>query len=389
MRRRGDARRPSGARWPVTWRGFRRDLLLLPVTAAETAAMYPVAGPTETTLYAVTVAALFLRRRFPVPVLVTALPVTFGGHLLIAPMVAMYQVSRSMERRWTVYGWSLAFFLTSLGPWWPSIPGAWQSRDDALLFGVLSSALMTVGPTAMGQLSRARRQLADHIQELSRAHRREAELIAERAVVAERARLAREMHDVVSYQVSLMTVQAGALERTAEEPSARETASVIRGLGATALSELRGLLGVLRTAPGDAALRPRLGALPDLVKGSGLDARLEADLPALDALKWPAEVEEAAYRTVQEALTNVRKHAEGAAVTVSVDVLREAGRTFLAVEVANTAAPSGTGSRPSTLPSGGHGLTGLRERAEQLGGEFTAGPVDGGFRVRTVLPASG
>ncbi|MBC2874568.1 MULTISPECIES: sensor histidine kinase [Streptomyces] len=372
----------------MTWRSFRRDLLLLPVATAETAAMYPVAGPTETALYAVTVAALFVRRRFPVPVLVTALPVTFGGHLLIAPMVATYEVSRSVERRRTVYGWSLAFFLTSLGPWWPSLPDAWRGPDDALLFGVLSSALMTIGPTAMGQLSRARRQLADHIQELSHAHRREAELIAERAVVAERARLAREMHDVVSYQVSLMTVQAGALERTAEEPAARETASVIRGLGATALRELRGLLGVLRTTPGDAALRPRLGALPDLVAGSGLDARLEADLPALDALKWPAAVEEAAYRTVQEALTNVRKHAAGAAVTVTVGLVREGGRTALAVEITNTAAPGG-GTEPSPLPSGGHGLTGLRERAEQLGGEFTAGPVREGFRVRAVLPASG
>ncbi|MBZ4320771.1 sensor histidine kinase [Streptomyces huiliensis] len=373
-------------RWrPETWRGFRRDLLLLPVAAAETAAMYPVTGPTETFLYGVTVAALFVRRRFPLPVLVTALPVTFAGHLLIAPMVAMYQAARSLERRWAVYGWSLAFFLAALGPWWPSVLGTWQTRNDAL-FGVLSSALMTIGPTAMGQLSRARRQLADHIEELSRAHRREAELIAERAVVAERARLAREMHDVVSYQVSLMTVQAGALERTAEEPAARETASVIRGLGATALRELRGLLGVLRSTPGDTALRPRLTALPDLVAGSGLDARLDADLPALDALKWPPEVEETAYRTVQEALTNARKHAPGASVTVSLNLLRDTGRTALAIEIANTATPAGTQTTP--LPSGGHGLTGLRERAEQLGGEFTAGPTDGGFRVRAVLPAT-
>ncbi|MGK5640014.1 sensor histidine kinase [Streptomyces sp. URMC 126] len=356
------------------------------MAAAETAAMYPVAGPAETALYAVTVAALFVRRRFPVPALVTALPVTFGGHLLIAPMVAMYQVSRSLEQRRAVYGWSLAFFLTALGPWWPSVLGAWHTRDDALLFGVLSSALMTAGPTAMGQLSRARRQLADHIEELSRAHRREAELIAERAVVAERARLAREMHDVVSYQVSLMTVQAGALERTAEEPAARETASVIRGLGATALRELRGLLGVLRSTPGDTALRPRLGALPELVARSGLDARLDADLPALDALKWPAEVEEAAYRTVQEALTNVRKHAEGAAVTVGLDVVRGDGPAALVVKVVNSAAPGGT-EAAAALPSGGHGLTGLRERAEQLGGTLEAGPAEGGFRVRAFLPA--
>ncbi|WP_171166406.1 histidine kinase [Streptomyces sp. I05A-00742] len=359
-----------------------RDLALVPVTAAEALAMRPLAGTVEVALYGVTVGALFLRRRFPVPALVTALPVAVAGHLLLAPMVAMFEVARSLERRRAVYGWALVFFAASLGPWWPSVFGVWPT-EDALLFGVISSALMSAGPTAMGQLSRARRELAAHIEELSRAHRREAELIAERAVVGERARLAREMHDVVSYQVSLMTVQAGALERTAEEPAARETASVIRGLGVTALQELRGLVGVLRSVPGNAAIRPRLNALPDLVGNSGLDATLRGDIPAIDSRKWPEAVEETLYRTVQEALTNVRKHAPGAPVTVTVEPGELAGRSALVAEIRNGLSPD---AAPPSLPSGGHGLTGLRERAEHLGGTFTAEPLADGFRVRVVLP---
>lgn len=357
-----------------------RDLVLVPVAAAETLAMRPLVGPPEIALYAATVAALFLRRRLPVPVLAAALPVTFTGHLLLAPMVAMYQVARSLEHRRTVAVWAVAFFCAALGPWWPSVFTAGVPYDG-LLYGAVSSALMTAGPTAMGLLSRARRELARHIEELSRAHRREAELIAERAVVAERTRLAREMHDVVSYQVSLLTVQAGALQRTASEPAARETAGIIRELGATALRELRGLVGVLRSVP---AATPRLTALPELLSTSDLETALHADLPSLTSVKWPPAVEEAAYRTVQESLTNARKHAPGAKVTVSLETGGVPGRPALVVEVRNEA---GDGS--ASLPSGGHGLTGLRERAEELGGTFTAGPAeDGGFVVRAVLPGA-
>ncbi|KNB51230.1 hypothetical protein AC230_18045 [Streptomyces caatingaensis] len=335
--------------------------------------MRPLVGPAETALYAATVAALFLRRRWPLPVLAAALPVTFTGHLLLAPMTALYETARSLPRRRTVAGCAAVFFLAALGPWLP--------LSDGILYGAVSSALMTAGPTAMGRLSRARRELARHIGELSRAHRREAELIAERAALTERTRLAREMHDVVSYRVSLLTVQAGALERTSPDPRSRETAGVIRELGATALRELRDLVGVLRTAPSDT---PRLTALPALLSTSALDTTLHADLPALTSVKWPPAVEEAAYRTVQESLTNARKHAPGARITVSLSTAELPGRTGLSVTVHNTPSPSA----PSpSLPSGGHGLTGLRERTESLGGTFTAGPAeDGGFTVRAVLP---
>ncbi|GAA0388286.1 histidine kinase [Streptomyces luteireticuli] len=359
-----------------------RDLALLPVAAAEVMAMRPLVGTGETVLYAATVGALFLRRRFPVTVLAAALPVTFTGHLLIAPMVALYEVARTRQRR-TAAAWALVFFLASLGPWWPSLFTG-HPLAGGILYGAVSSALMTAGPTAVGRLNRARRELARHIDELRRAHRREAELIAERAAVAERTRLAREMHDVVSYQVSLLTVQAGALQRTASEPAARETAGIIRELGATALSELRGLVGVLRSVPAET---PRLTGLPALLSSSALETVLHADLPAVTSVKWPPAVEEAAYRTVQEALTNARKHAAGAKVTVTVETADRAGRPALIVDIHSAA---GESSPEALLPSGGHGLTGLRERAEQLGGAFEAGPADdGGFRVRAVLPGAG
>ncbi|MBB4891158.1 signal transduction histidine kinase [Streptomyces olivoverticillatus] len=362
-----------------------RDAAVIPVAAVEVLAMRPLIGTTEIVLYGVAVLALFFRRRRPVPVLVAALPVTFAGHLLIAPMIALFQVARSLESRRAVYGWALAFFVTALGPWWPSATGT-LPPPDGFLFGVVSSALMCAGPTAAGQLSRARRELAEHIVQLSAAHQREAEFIAERAVVAERARMAREMHDVVSYQVSLMTVQAGALERTAQEPAARETASLIRGMGVTAMEELRGLVRVLRSVPGNTAAGPRLGALPALIAGSGLDVSTDAGLAAACSRQWPTGVEEAAYRTVQEALTNARKHAPGAPVSVSVDGDEWRGLPALRVEIRNGRADRVPADR--ALPSGGHGLTGLRERADQLGGELLAEPTADGFRVRAVFPCA-
>jgi signal transduction histidine kinase len=199
---------------------------------------------------------------------------------------------------------------------------------------------------------------------------------------AERAKIAREMHDVVSHQVSLIAMQAGALQVTTTDDMARETAATIRGLSTRTLDELRDLLGALRTAT-DGADEPDLETLMDLVKDSTMDVTLRMDLAGR---KPPGPVAGAAYRTVQEALTNVRKHAAYAPATVLVTV--NAGA--LLVQVDNeppVAADRATLPQADALPSGGHGLLGLRERATLLGGDFHAGPTDdGGFRVRASLP---
>ena len=143
------------------------------------------------------------------------------------------------------------------------------------------------------------------------------------------------------------------------------------------------MVGVLRAAGGDGrelSPQPTLADLPRLVAASGLDAVLDT-VPRQSPPAWPEPVERAAYRTVQESLTNIRKYAPGA--SVSVRVRADGGR--LQVEVRN--GPAAPGAEPLVLPSGGHGLVGLRERAQQLGGSLLARPTsEGGYLVSAVLP---
>jgi signal transduction histidine kinase len=209
---------------------------------------------------------------------------------------------------------------------------------------------------------------------------------AERAVVSERRRIAREMHDVVAHSMSVITVQAAAGREIARAnpDKAAEVFARIETVGREALAELRRMLGILReSGDGDASLSPQPG-IADIAaavaqsSASGVPTGLvvEGDQQAL-----AAGVELAAYRIVQEALTNVRKHAGGAAPTT----VRIAYRTdALVVEVTD----DGRGALTSLSGSGaGHGLIGMRERVEVYGGEFTAGPrPGGGYAVRAVLP---
>ncbi|WP_413450584.1 histidine kinase [Georgenia phoenicis] len=204
--------------------------------------------------------------------------------------------------------------------------------------------------------------------------------LAERVLTQERARLAREMHDVVSHQVSLIAVQAGALSVTAPNDNVRTSAQTIRQLSTRTLDELRHMIGVLRrsdTTPTTISPQPRLADIPRLVHDSGHNVTLTLDVE--DGQEWAEPTQRAAYRTVQEALTNVSKHAPGAPVTVTVKPSGDA----LHVIVSN--GPPAT--PPTDLPTGGHGLAGLRERASLLGGSLHAGPASaGGFRIDATLP---
>ena len=366
--------------------GVETTIVVLP-SALELLTILSFATAWEFAWHTATVAALLLRRRWPLLVFFLTLPVAFNGFLLLAPLAALYQVARQIRRRRTIVLCVLLLFAAGLGPWLPTEEEPFNFEDA--LFGLLSAAMLSAGPAAMGLLVRTRRELSDRIAELARTQERERELLAERAVVEERARLAREMHDLVSHQVGMISMQAGALQVTSTEPGSQEIGRTIHGLSVSTLQELRHLVGVLRT-PRD----PRgLAEVASLVEASGLDARLEraAELDELieaDGLAhWPESVGQAAYRTVQEALTNVRKYAPDAAVTVTLAVEHggpDDERRALLVEVANTRP-----ARPADceLPTGGHGLTGLRERAALLGGELTAGETaDGGFVVRASLP---
>jgi signal transduction histidine kinase len=200
------------------------------------------------------------------------------------------------------------------------------------------------------------------------------------AVVEERTRIARELHDIVAHAVSMMVVQAGAAEQVVDDDPdyARRALATIRDTGTGALAEMRRVVAMLRDAdePGSLAPQPGVDALPSLIE----DARstgLAATLNVLGRTRpLPAGVDLAAYRIVQEALTNVRRHA--AATSVRVELVY--GDDELRIEVAD----DGVGS---TDPHGGHGLVGMRERASLYGGRIETASANGsGFVVRAVLP---
>jgi signal transduction histidine kinase len=254
----------------------------------------------------------------------------------------------------------------------------WAVTDDLGLQNYLYYLALAAVPAVIGYIQRARQSLADRLAEIEEAREHEQLLLTQQALSAERAQLAREMHDVVSHQVSLIAVQAGALQVKSADEESRAIATTIRRLSVTTLEELRSMVQVLRASgirETELTPQPTLDRLDDLVSGSGIEAELRVErIVGLD----PAS-ERAIYRTVQEALTNVRKHAPGAAVQVAVVNWAEG---------ANVTVENAPGSRPVLeLPSSRHGLLGLRQRAELLGGRFEAGPTpEGGWAVRMWVP---
>jgi signal transduction histidine kinase len=213
--------------------------------------------------------------------------------------------------------------------------------------------------------------------------RREAE--AREAVADERARIARELHDVVGHAVSVMTVQASGVRRllNPEQDREREALMIVEQTGREALAEMRRLVGVLRRPEEAPALAPQpslqfLDRLVEQAREAGLpvDVRIEGE-----AKELPAGVDLTAYRLVQEALTNAIKHAQ--ATSAEVFVRYEDGAVELQV------VDDGRGASDGTSESGGHGLVGMRERVTVYGGELEAGPrPEGGFALKARLPTS-
>ena len=201
-------------------------------------------------------------------------------------------------------------------------------------------------------------------------------------VIEERTRIARELHDVVAHRVSLMTVQAGAAKTVADDDpqGARRAMEAVEKEGRQVLGELRHLLGVLRPADGSDGLGPQPGLadLPGLVE-QFREAGLEVSLVIDDERReLPVPVALSAYRIVQEALTNVLKHA-------GPDAHAEVGLTGDDRAVTIEVFDDGRGA--TILPGSGHGIVGMRERALLLGGTLDAGPrLEGGFRVTARLP---
>jgi signal transduction histidine kinase len=235
------------------------------------------------------------------------------------------------------------------------------------------SVIPIVGLWLVGVLVRARRQ------SVALAERNAAlELQAERATTAERARIARELHDIIAHHLSVVVLQAAGA-RASGKP-AEAALEKIEHSGRQALAETRRLLGVLRDTDEETGLAPQpgiseLGALADTVRATGLPVNLVIDG---DPAALPAAVDVSAYRIVQEALTNVLKHAGSARADVTIGCADEA----VTIEITD----DGTEPRQQTRADG-HGLAGMRERVAIFGGEFHAGPRAGrGFAVQARLP---
>jgi signal transduction histidine kinase len=235
---------------------------------------------------------------------------------------------------------------------------------------------------------RNRTLLAAELHEAAAAAAERREVAAARAVAEERRRIAREMHDLVGHSVSVMVVQAGGARRILDKDPDRavEAAVRIEATGRAALAEMRRLLGILGAGDGDMTFHPQptldaIGPLVERAKDAGVRATLHVDG---DRRPLPAGAEVAAYRVVQEALTNTLKHA-GASQS---DVVLRWHPDALEIVVADRGpAPRRGHGDTGSLPSGGHGVVGMQERVKVYGGELTANPrPDGGFVVRARIP---
>jgi signal transduction histidine kinase len=330
------------------------------------------------TCTAVVALALVVRRRHPVGVAVFA--ITFGtitGAGAFAVLIIFYSLGAYAPSRRTVLTiTALGFvaFLVQPGP---------TANEDPFLAQVLADVAFNGFPVLLGLYMGARKQLIASLRERAARLEREQHLLAERARAEERTRIAREMHDVVANRVSVMVVHAGALKAIAARDPGRaaETAAVIGDMGRRALEELRQVIGVLRQ--GEDALAqgsPTLSDLHDLVgQSSAAGLRVELQVEG-EEQPMPPAVSQTVYRLIQEALTNVHKHAGDADTRIDLCLQPEA----VDVEVTNAAPRT---APAHGLPSGGNGLVGLRERVTGLGGAFSAGRRDGGgFTVRARLP---
>jgi len=330
--------------------------------------------------------ALAWRRRWPVAVLVISTAAVtawtllgyVNGAVLLAPPVALYAVAtRVSVRRAIALGVAtLAVLMTATAARNPF--GHISGGGFYLIPALVAAALF--GGIALA----SRRDYVASIQA-------RAEDAAQRRIDEERLRIARELHDVVAHTMATINVQAGAAIHVADERpgAAVEALRAIRGASKEGLRELRAILNVLRQADEADSTVPAPGlAQIDALITSARSAGLATTLTLTGNLRpVPPEVDLAAYRIVQESLTNVIRHAGPAAATVSIGYTG----TELRVEVADTGrGVTGTGSTGTGNAGGGHGLAGMRERAASVGGGVEAGPGRrGGFLVVARLPLGG
>jgi signal transduction histidine kinase len=332
-------------------------------------------------------AALPFRRRYPTWALAvvgtaTVSLVALGGRgpTLLTLVLAIYTVASTSER-WrslraaavVIVGVALGSVIAAGGPEW----GGVVSAPPVVLVGWLA-----------GENTRTRRAYVRGVAERAEERERQREERSRSAVIDERLRIARELHDVVAHTMSVVAVRSGVarmvLDTQPEE--ARQALEIIETTSRRALQEMRLLVGVLRDGDviGELAPAPGLAALDQLVREVGeagvvVDLHIEGDERPL-----PGGVDVSAFRIAQEALTNVVRHARPARAQLAL--------RYRAGEVEIEVTDDGGGRYPMAAASagdaGGHGLVGMRERVALFGGTFTSGPSGSGYRVYALLPTA-
>ncbi|MFE9435786.1 sensor histidine kinase [Streptomyces sp. NPDC006640] len=462
----------TGPWWWVRWRSAVLDAGLALASAAECGgegvrfahdAGLPV--PIGVVFGVIAGSVLLVRRKWPIAVVLVSIAITPAQMGFLMGLVGLYTLAASeLPRRITAALAAMSFagmlIVTFVRTHQGVMSGDVTMGDWFVPFASITTAIgMTAPPVLLGLYMGARRRLMESLRERADSLERELQLLAERAEERaewarseERTRIAREMHDVVAHRVSLMVVHAAALQAIARKDpeKAVKNAALVGDMGRQALTELREMLGVLRSGNGAdgrvsaasssaalssssssssasssasgaavaavplaavgaaaavAASRAAGGSGAGVVSGAGAGGVVEgpclAELDELvgqsaaagmvvalsvegDVRAYAREIEQTAYRVVQEALTNVHKHAAGAKTYV-----RLAHRmSEIAMQVENECPPEVGAGSSVRLPSGGNGLLGMKERVAALGGVFVSGPTDaGGFRVSAVIPA--
>ncbi|MER5879026.1 histidine kinase [Streptomyces sp. NPDC001910] len=463
----------TGPWWWVRWRSAVLDAGLALASAAECGgegvrfahdAGLPV--PIGVVFGVIAGSVLLVRRKWPIAVVLVSIAITPAQMGFLMGLIGLYTLAASeLPRRITAALAAMSFagmlIVTFVRTHQGVMSGDVTMGDWFVPFASITTAIgMTAPPVLLGLYMGARRRLMESLRERADSLERELQLLAERAEERaewarseERTRIAREMHDVVAHRVSLMVVHAAALQAIARKDpeKAVKNAALVGDMGRQALTELREMLGVLRSGNGAdarvsaasssaslsssssssssasasssgagvaavplaavgaaaavAASRAAGGSGAGAVSGAGAGGVVEgpclAELDELvgqsaaagmvvalsvegDVRAYAREIEQTAYRVVQEALTNVHKHAAGAKTYV-----RLAHRVSeIAMQVENECPPEVGAGSSVRLPSGGNGLLGMKERVAALGGVFVSGPTDaGGFRVSAVIPA--
>ncbi|MEV0647396.1 histidine kinase [Phytomonospora sp. NPDC050363] len=381
----------GGGEAPRTSRGWAADLgcmLLAALLGAVVLVAELATGPRPDDIYLLVTGigvllatvALGLRRRLPATVAVVCLAAsTVAPAAVVAAGIALYTVAA--YRRFPI---AVVLGLLAL----PVAAVRYGLHPAAALLPVpawmLVNLLAVMTVLAWGGFTRARRLLVESLRERARRAETEQLLRAERVRRLERERMAREMHDVLAHRLSLLSLQAGALQYGAGDvPVVADAARVIQAGAHQALEDLREVITVLRDEESEVSIAETgLADVPALVEESrraGAEVALDDRLTGADDV--PTRVGRTVHDIVRETLTNARKHAPGLPVTVSID-----GREGDAVTVEVSSRLPAEGTRPPEIPGSGTGLIGLTERATLVGGELTHGRSDGHYVVRGRLP---